>query len=205
ATRTFMASRNGSSSATSTATSITTATGHSCRERSTCSPTGPKATCRPRGRPRAGAPCPCSPCFPRSTGPSPGRCGNGGPRLPRTSQPVNTPRAKRWCESATREGALLDGVVGEWLTKVAVVGARPSCAQVSVRRLGARLIGTLPGEVTTTAGRRMREQRLAAARERGLPVSAALIMGLTNGYLEYITTPEEYTAQYYEGGSTLYG
>ena len=107
------------------------------------------------------------------------------------------------CQAQKRE--LLDGLFGEWLNKVAVAGALPSFAQVSVLRLGDRLIGTLPGEVTTTAGRRMREQMLAAARERRLPVSAALIMGLTNGYLEYITTPEEYTAQYYEGGSTLYG
>jgi len=107
------------------------------------------------------------------------------------------------CQAQKRE--LLDGLFGDWLNKVAVAGALPSFAQVSVLRLGDRLIGTLPGEVTTTAGRRMREQMLAAARERGLPVSAALIMGLTNGYLEYITTPEEYTAQYYEGGSTLYG
>jgi len=63
----------------------------------------------------------------------------------------------------------------------------------------------VPGEVTTTAGRRMREQMLASAREAGQPVSAALILGHANGYMEYVTTAEEYTAQYYEGGSTIYG
>src|SRR5439155_23216413 len=31
------------------------------------------------------------------------------------------------------------------------------------------------------------------------------ILGHANGYIEYITTAEEYTAQYYEGGSTIYG
>jgi len=51
----------------------------------------------------------------------------------------------------------------------------------------------------------MREQMLASARGAGLPVSDALILGHANGYLEYITTAEEYTAQYYEGGSTIYG
>src|SRR5947199_6298182 len=110
--------------------------------------------------------------------------------------------AVRGCQAQKRE--LLDGLFGDWLNKVAVAHTLPSFAQVSVLQLGDRLIGTLPGEVTTTAGRRMREQMLTAARARGLRVSAALIMGLTNGYLEYITTPEEYTAQYYEGGSTLY-
>src|SRR5437879_9698480 len=51
----------------------------------------------------------------------------------------------------------------------------------------------------------MREQMLASAREAGLPVSAALILGHANGYMEYVTTAEEYSAQYYEGGSTIYG
>src|SRR3989442_13572227 len=51
----------------------------------------------------------------------------------------------------------------------------------------------------------MREQMLASARKAGLPVSAALILGHADGYIEYITTAEEYTAQYYEGASTLYG
>ena len=51
----------------------------------------------------------------------------------------------------------------------------------------------------------MREQMLASARGAGLAVSDALILGHANGYLEYITTAEEYTAQYYEGGSTIYG
>jgi len=46
---------------------------------------------------------------------------------------------------------------------------------------------------------------LAGARGARLPVSAALILGHANGYLGYIATAEEYTAQYYEGGSTLYG
>ena len=32
-----------------------------------------------------------------------------------------------------------------------------------------------------------------------------VIAGLSNVYTHYITTPEEYQAQRYEGGSTLYG
>jgi len=46
---------------------------------------------------------------------------------------------------------------------------------------------------------------LASAREAGLPVNAALILGHADGYMEYVATAEEYTAQYYEGASTLYG
>jgi neutral ceramidase len=32
-----------------------------------------------------------------------------------------------------------------------------------------------------------------------------VLAGLTNTYASYITTPEEYGAQRYEGGFTLYG
>jgi hypothetical protein len=100
---------------------------------------------------------------------------------------------------------LLDGWFGGLPNRLFVSGTVPSYAQLTVLRLGNRVIGAVPAEVTTTAGRRMRAQMLAAAREAGLPVSDALILGHANGYLEYVTTAEEYTAQYYEGGSTLYG
>jgi neutral ceramidase len=33
----------------------------------------------------------------------------------------------------------------------------------------------------------------------------AVISGIANEYLQYLTTPEEYQRQHYEGGSTLYG
>src|SRR5207245_1703946 len=99
----------------------------------------------------------------------------------------------------------LDGWFGDLPNRLSVSGGLPSYAQVTVLRLGSRVIGAVPGEVTTTAGRRMREQMLASARRAGLPVSAALILGHADGYIEYITTAEEYTAQYYEGASTPYG
>src|SRR5213594_4160645 len=107
------------------------------------------------------------------------------------------------CQAQKRQ--LFDAAFGGLPNHLFVSGNLPSYAQVTVLRLGNRVIGTVPAEVTTTAGRRMREQMLASAREAGLPVSAALILGHANGYLEYVTTAEEYTAQYYEGGSTLYG
>src|SRR5437899_977057 len=107
------------------------------------------------------------------------------------------------CQAHKRK--LLDGWFGDLPNKLSVSGTLPSYAQVTVLRLGSRVIGAVPGEVTTTAGRRMREQMLASARKAGLPASAALILGHADGYIEYITTAEEYTAQYYEGASTLYG
>jgi len=107
------------------------------------------------------------------------------------------------CQAHKRQ--LLDAAFGGLLNHLFISGHLPSYAQVMVLRLGNRVIGAVPGEVTTTAGRRMREQMLAGARGAGVPASAALILGHANGYLGYLATAEEYTAQYYEGGSTLYG
>ncbi len=107
------------------------------------------------------------------------------------------------CQAHKRK--LLDGWFGGLPNRLFVTGSLPSYAQVTVLRLGNHLIGAVPAEVTTTAGWRMREQMLAASRKARLAVSAALILGHANGYVEYVTTAEEYTAQYYEGGSTLYG
>jgi len=107
------------------------------------------------------------------------------------------------CQAHKRQ--LFDAAFGGLPNHLFISGNLPSYAQVMVLRLGDRVIGAVPGEVTTTAGRRMREQMLASARGAGLPVNDALILGHANGYLEYITTAEEYTAQYYEGGSTIYG
>src|SRR5216117_130899 len=107
------------------------------------------------------------------------------------------------CQAHKRQ--LFDAALGGLPNHLFISAHLPSYAQVMVLRLGNRVIGAVPAEVTTTAGRRMREQLLASAREAGLPVTAALILGHANGYMEYVTTPEEYTAQYYEGGSTIYG
>jgi neutral ceramidase len=78
-------------------------------------------------------------------------------------------------------------------------------AEVSVFQLGDVLVANLPAEITTTAGLRMRDAMLAAARMRDTAVKRALVVSNTNGYLEYVTTADEYGAQYYEGGATLYG
>jgi neutral ceramidase len=107
------------------------------------------------------------------------------------------------CQAQKRQ--LFDAAFGGLANRLLISKNLPSYAQVTVLRLGNRVIGAVPGEVTTTAGRRMRDQMLASARGAGLPVSEGLILGHANGYLEYVTTSEEYTAQYYEGGSTIYG
>jgi neutral ceramidase len=62
-------------------------------------------------------------------------------------------------------------------------------------------VALLPGEPTTTAGRRLR----ALLRQHYPDAPEAVVAGHANGYAGYITTREEYAHQLYEGASTLFG
>jgi neutral ceramidase len=93
------------------------------------------------------------------------------------------------------------------LQRKLVVGEHglPEAAQLSVIRLGDLLLGVVPAEVTTRAGARIEHAIADSARAAGLAPRAVTIVGLANGYMQYVTTDAEYGAQAYEGGSTLYG
>ncbi len=82
----------------------------------------------------------------------------------------------------------------------------PHIVPIQLLRIGdganAVAIVGVPGEITTTAGRRLKQCLRDAWRLPELPVA---ISGYTNEYSGYITTEEEYNAQHYEGASTLYG
>lgn len=92
--------------------------------------------------------------------------------------------------------------------------AFPTRVPIFAALLGGRLMTTVPGEMTTLTafrGRKQTESYLralegssgdAAARAAREPI---VQVGLTGEYLQYMTTPEEYKAQEYEGASSLYG
>lgn len=73
---------------------------------------------------------------------------------------------------------------------------------VQLIRIGGLYLIGIPGEVTITAGLRIRR---SVAERVGADVKDVLIAGYANGYIHYVTTPEEYDKQNYEGGSTLFG
>lgn len=73
---------------------------------------------------------------------------------------------------------------------------------LAVVRLGGEYLVTLPGEVTTMMGARIRE---AVARSAGIESASVHLIGLANTYRSYFTTPEEYEEQHYEGASSIYG
>ena len=80
----------------------------------------------------------------------------------------------------------------------------PSAVPLFVVRVADRLIVTMPGEATVEVGRRARAPRSMARRRRRRSAAIA-VSGLANEFIQYITTPEEYDRQHYEGGSTMYG
>lgn len=82
-------------------------------------------------------------------------------------------------------------------------GWAPTQMQVQIFRIGQLAIIAAPGEATTMAGRRIRARVLDALRSAG--VTHAVIAGLSNQHTGYITTPEEYGEQHYEGASTEFG
>ena len=73
---------------------------------------------------------------------------------------------------------------------------------VQLLRIGPLYLIGIPGEVTITAGLRLRRTVAAVV---GAELHNVLVAGYSNGYIHYVTTPEEYDAQRYEGASTLFG
>jgi neutral ceramidase len=77
----------------------------------------------------------------------------------------------------------------------------PSVLPLHLLRIGALLVVGLPFEVTVEAGRRV----AAAVRATGTGAEHIAVSSLANEQFCYLTTPEEYGLQRYEGGNTLYG
>ncbi|MBK24351.1 MAG: hypothetical protein CME70_10175 [Halobacteriovorax sp.] len=61
----------------------------------------------------------------------------------------------------------------------------------------------LPFETSTMSGRRIKKSSLNILKERG--IKEIQLVPYANQYAGYITTPEEYSAQCYEGGHTVFG
>lgn len=79
----------------------------------------------------------------------------------------------------------------------------PQILPFQLMKLGQLMIIGLPFEITTMAGRRIRERILTKLSSLG--ISHVVIASLSNGYASYITTKEEYQVQAYEGGSNQFG
>ncbi|MDX6278283.1 MAG: neutral ceramidase, partial [Nocardioidaceae bacterium] len=69
-------------------------------------------------------------------------------------------------------------------------------------RIGSLYLVCLPFEVTIVSGLRIRRR---VAEVLGTDLNHVLCQGYANGFGHYVTTPEEYEFQNYEGGSTIFG
>ena len=83
------------------------------------------------------------------------------------------------------------------------LGWTPHILPFQLLRIGPVVIAGVPGEMTVQAGRRLRARIKAAF--PGNQVQRVILTGLANEYSGYVTTPEEYDSQQYEGASTLFG
>jgi neutral ceramidase len=91
---------------------------------------------------------------------------------------------------------------GKKLPAIVGAGLIPQFAPVSMWSFGSQGVLALPTEVTKQEGLRIRQ---TLAGESGNALSDVVIAGLTNGYLSYTSTPEEYDACAYEGSFTIFG
>jgi neutral ceramidase len=79
----------------------------------------------------------------------------------------------------------------------------PEVLPVQVIKIGQFGIAVTTFETSTMSGRRIRASVKAALAPAG--VTEVEIASISNAYAQYMTTAEEYSAQHYEGASTLFG
>jgi neutral ceramidase len=79
----------------------------------------------------------------------------------------------------------------------------PTILPLSLVRIGWLVLAGLPNEPTTMAGARLAARLRARLAPQG--IRHVHVGGYANGYSGYLTTPEEYEAQRYEGAYTLFG
>jgi neutral ceramidase len=131
-----------------------------------------------------------------------------GPAIPGFTEGMNSPVAKllepfdidppEWLVSCQYPKANLvpTGLVN------AVTPTTPTVLPVQIVKIGQFYLVAGPAEYTIVSGLRIRR---TVAQELGVPLENVLMQGYANAYSQYVTTPEEYDLQQYEGGSTLYG
>jgi neutral ceramidase len=79
----------------------------------------------------------------------------------------------------------------------------PEVLPVQIATIGNLALVAAPFEITTMAGRRLREAVAETLAPAG--VTHVVIAGLANAYAGYIATREEFALQHYEGASTHFG
>jgi neutral ceramidase len=118
------------------------------------------------------------------------------PGVPKPARWAEGPHGAKWIPFGRRIHDL-----------VAPPEAFPSVLPVHVLRIGTVVVLGLPFEITVESGRRIAAAAAAASATLGAEgrVDRVAVSSLANEQFCYLTTPEEYALQRYEGGNTLYG
>lgn len=88
------------------------------------------------------------------------------------------------------------------LMPLGALGWTAKVLPVQLVRIGPLYLAACAQELTIVAGLRLRR---TVAQALGVPLEDVLAQGYANDYAGYVTTPEEYTRQRYEGGHTMFG
>jgi neutral ceramidase len=78
----------------------------------------------------------------------------------------------------------------------------PQILPMQLLKVGSLYFAGVPAEFTIVSGLRLRR---TIAAELGISADNVILAGYANDYAGYVTTPEEYDAQHYEGGATHFG
>ncbi|MDP5274290.1 neutral/alkaline ceramidase [Chengkuizengella axinellae] len=81
----------------------------------------------------------------------------------------------------------------------------PQIIPQQIFQLGQLSVIAVPAEFTTMAGRRLGDLVITNMADQFNDDNYAVIAGLSNSYSSYVSTPEEYDMQHYEGASTQFG
>jgi neutral ceramidase len=86
-------------------------------------------------------------------------------------------------------------------SRIAPLDSFPSVLPLQLLRIGGMALVGLPFEVTVEAGRRVASALASSVGQE----TEVVVSSVVNDYWDYLTTPEEYSRQCYEGASNLYG
>lgn len=116
--------------------------------------------------------------------------------------PFRAGMPKRW---GTGNAHGVKWVIGSRWLQPLVLPKRgfPRVLSVQIVRIGDSLLTGLPFEITVEAGRRIADAITPVVADRG--IDRIIVSSVVNEYWGYVTTAEEYSRQFYEGGHTLYG
>ena len=82
----------------------------------------------------------------------------------------------------------------------------PREVPIQILTIGKFMVAGFPGEISHTACHRLRlVMNEAVAGHSSAACNWMALCACSNAYSQYVTTPEEYSAQHYEGSSTLFG